>query len=166
MNYILHEHHGYRIAVVENEFGEELGALPLALLPSLDPRAPSSYSPARSPARLRASFPPRVSIATRVRDGRHGSDAHVRRRGRHGRQKEAGGVHRVAERVHLLLGQVRLPLPRFARPRTRAAMHLSVLLEPRRDDFMAAMEALVEKKDKFDYILVETTGLANREPVG
>ena len=42
-------------------------------------------------------------------------------------------------------------------------MHSSVLLEPRRDDFMAAMEALVEKKDKFDYILVETTGLANRE---
>ena len=30
---------------------------------------------------------------------------------------------------------------------------------------MAAMEALVEKKDKFDYILVETTGLANREPL-
>ena len=25
LNYILNEHHGYRIAVVENEFGEELG---------------------------------------------------------------------------------------------------------------------------------------------
>jgi G3E family GTPase len=31
----------------------------------------------------------------------------------------------------------------------------------RRTDFLAAMEALVSKRDRFDYVLVETTGLAD-----
>ena len=86
-----------------------------------------------------------------------------------GDEDDTGGKKKLAEFIELPNGCICCsvkcapPLPRIARPRTRAAMHSSVLLEPRRDDFMAAMEALVEKKDKFDYILVETTGLANRE---
>lgn len=34
-----------------------------------------------------------------------------------------------------------------------------------KSDFVAALEGLMDKKDKFDYVLIETTGLANPGPV-
>ncbi|GMH32676.1 hypothetical protein BSKO_00510 [Bryopsis sp. KO-2023] len=34
-----------------------------------------------------------------------------------------------------------------------------------KSDFVAALEGLMHKKDKFDYVLIETTGLANPGPV-
>lgn len=34
-----------------------------------------------------------------------------------------------------------------------------------KNDLVAALESLMDKKDKFDYILIETTGLANPGPV-
>jgi G3E family GTPase len=87
LNYILTAEHGYRIAIIENEFGQELG--------------------------MEATLVVADEAGETVQD-----------------QK------RLAEFVELPNGCICCSI---------------------KDDFLAAMEALVEKRDRFDYILVRPT---------
>ena len=91
LNYILGEQHGYRIAVIENEFGEELGMEATLLVAD---EAGATVQPQK----------------------------------------------KLAEFVELPNGCICCSI---------------------KDDFLAAMEALVAKRDRFDYVIVETTGLAD-----
>lgn len=90
VNYILSENHGFRIAVIMNEIGDQKG-IEKALL-----------------------------------------------------QDEGGGRQRVDEWVEL----------------TNGCLCCSV-----KDDFVNALESLMIQQSVFDYILIETTGLANPGPV-
>lgn len=90
VNYILSENHGFRIAVILNEIGDQRG-IEKALL-----------------------------------------------------QDESGGKQRVDEWVEL----------------TNGCLCCSV-----KDDFVNALESLMLQQSVFDYILIETTGLANPGPV-
>ena len=91
LNYILTGEHGYRIAVIENEFGEELGM--------------------------------EATLMVADKDG-----------------KTVQPQKALAEFVELPNGCICCSM---------------------KTDFLAAMEALVSKRDRFDYVLVETTGLAD-----
>lgn len=114
LNYILTAEHGYRIAVIENEFGEELGMEATLMVANADGE---TVQPQK----------------------------------------------RLAEFVELPNGCICcsikcancLPMP----------LALAALSDPARTmdrtDFLAAMEALVAKRERFDYVLVETTGLAD-----
>jgi len=70
---------------------------------------------------------------------------------------------RVGKRLHLLLRQV--PISYFCNKIARASSpispFLSSLIHVNRDTGVIAIESLMERRGTFDYILLETTGLAD-----
>ena len=120
LNYILTAEHGYRIAVIENEFGEELG----------------------------------MEATLMVADA-EGETVQPQKR--------------LAEFVELPNGCICCSIkhaPRPISPSPPPPPHPPPCADEFacRTDFLAAMEALCAKRDRFDYVLVETTGLADRTP--